>query len=81
MEQLRETVDKLLAIFCTDPLVAPLPVEHSSAAVTPAGKQPFGTPTAGTEGSPFGQRGDSFGSAIGIGGRKIHTPVIRRQGG
>ncbi|KAH7058851.1 hypothetical protein B0J12DRAFT_651753 [Macrophomina phaseolina] len=81
MEQLREIVDKLLAIFCTDPLAMPLPVEHSSAAVTPAAQQPFGTPTAGVEGSPFAQRGGHFGNAVSLSGAKVHTPVIRRQGG
>ncbi|OJD36465.1 amino acid transporter [Diplodia corticola] len=76
MEQLRETVDKLLAIFCTDPLAAS--VEQPPAPQ----QQPFGTPPGGFERSPFGQRAEpSEGTKRGAGAGKVHTPVTRRQAG
>ena len=69
-EQVRETVDKLLAIFCSDPLAVGLP--GSVDEVTPGGRKAFGS-TKRIEGekSPFLP---VTGLAVGVG-----TPTMRRE--
>lgn len=50
-EQVRETVDKFLTIFCGDPLAAGLPAGEDK--VTPGGRKAFGSRTSEDGKSPF----------------------------
>lgn len=70
-EQVRETVDKLLAIFCNDPLAQGLQgcaVDE----VTPGGRKAFGSKTAQNERRPFSPLPGSAAEA--------HTPSWRQKG-
>ncbi|KAK8152015.1 hypothetical protein BC567DRAFT_239238 [Phyllosticta citribraziliensis] len=75
VDQLRDVVDKLLAIFCNDPLrsLADLP---SAVPTTGDVKGSFGTPNPADDKSPFVDNVESFDG----GGSQVHTPVVRRTG-
>lgn len=69
-EALRATVDRLLAVFCNDPLT--LDVEGADDDFTPGGRKAFGSSALpGSEKNPFLQ------SAIGLGSR-TNTPCVRK---
>lgn len=77
-EVLRETVDKLLGLFCNDPLangLGGMAAVAESERVTPGGRKAFGVDVGGAEEeSPFAR-------PIGDGeGQGEHTPTWRRKG-
>ncbi|KAK7526428.1 uncharacterized protein IWZ02DRAFT_169560 [Phyllosticta citriasiana] len=75
VDELRDVVDKLLAIFCNDPL--PSRRGSPGAAPTPGDvKSSFGTPNPADDKGPFVDTMESFDG----GGSQVHTPVVRRTG-
>lgn len=92
MDVLRENVDQLLGMFCSDPLAEAELVAAEEAAVTGgsiAGRTPFRTPVARDEilsgGFPFPSSAERRGSVAGGKGQEkeeavFMTPVQRRSG-
>lgn len=82
-DRLRDVVEKLLVIFCTDPLTQPLPTESSTNPLaTPGSKQRFAAPdSTHSHASPFdlpsGARMKAVQSAV---KEHVHTgsPVSRK---
>lgn len=69
-EALRATVDRLLAVYCNDPLT--LDVEGGDDGFTPGGRKAFGSSALpGSEKNPFLQ------TAVGN-GSKTNTPCVRK---
>ncbi|KAF1353147.1 hypothetical protein BDV97DRAFT_366793 [Delphinella strobiligena] len=79
-EILREVVDKLLVLFCGDPLARGLAdgAIPGSERITPGGRKVFETPGE-VEGSPFGLAGGGGGGGEGDGEQAI-TPSFRKRG-
>ncbi|KAF2836972.1 hypothetical protein M501DRAFT_1006905 [Patellaria atrata CBS 101060] len=75
--RLQDTVDKLLALYCTDPMVDPLVADSGlDGLVTPGSTKLFGALVKAVEKSPFTplDRGDPMEEV------RVLTPVIRRGG-
>ncbi|KAK8235171.1 hypothetical protein HDK90DRAFT_484024 [Phyllosticta capitalensis] len=74
VDELRDVVDKLLAIFCNDPLPSSYP-QSPGAEPTPGNvKGSFGTPNLSETKSPFVQQANHFNGDD----NPVHTPVVRR---
>ncbi|GAB7350277.1 hypothetical protein MBLNU459_g0918t1 [Dothideomycetes sp. NU459] len=95
MDVLRETVDKLLALFCADPLAAAGPhgggggggAAAEDDGVTASGRKAFGCAAGAGDASPFAAAGPGSRRAAGDssswkeeGGAKVITPGLRRKG-
>ncbi|KAK4505904.1 hypothetical protein PRZ48_003869 [Zasmidium cellare] len=68
-DALRETVDRLLAVFCTDPLIPN--ADESNEGYTPGGRKAFGSSAPATASNPFVQ------AAISGDHSAANTPSLR----
>ena len=84
-DRLRDVVERLLAIFCTDPLTIPLPTEESSDPLaTPSSKQRLALPgSSHSHASPFDLPSGARVNAVrAAGGGTVHTgsPINKSKG-
>jgi hypothetical protein len=82
-DRLRDVVEKLLAIFCTDPLSQPLPADESiDSLATPGGKNNLCAPgSTHTRASPFDLPSGARVKGSYFGPTHVHTgsPVSRKE--